>query len=90
MNDIEGLHLKELEEVWLLMNKHTADLTKNQFVNALTQALKCGDFQRFICYDKGQAVIYLPYRKVQELEARIKELETALRAVKEAVASHVP
>jgi len=90
MNEIKDLTTKAMEEVWLLVNKHTADLTKNQFVNALTQALKCGDFQRFICYDKGQAVIYLPYRKVQELEARIKELETALRAVKEAVASHVP
>lgn len=82
-----------------------ANLTEEQFVEALRQAIASGDFQRHVvvepvpkyqdvvwngevpigcsgvnqfavCVENRQAVTYLPYREVERLKARIKELET--------------
>jgi hypothetical protein len=56
-------------------------LTRDQFVEALMQAIKCGDFVKYVrVTDGAQQVIYLPFQREQELEGKIKELDTKLRA----------
>lgn len=61
-------------------------LTEEQFIEAMRQAVACGDFER-LCLQPSwdgenfihkQAVTYMPYRKVQELQSRIEELESRL------------
>ena len=54
------------------------ELTKEQLVKAFTQALKCGDFQRYVKTDGGQAVVYLPFSQEEQLRHRIEELEQKL------------
>lgn len=54
-------------------------LTKGQFVEALRQAILAGDFERQVVAGAGaQAIVYLPYRRCGDLEARIKRLERRL------------
>ena len=50
------------------------ELTEHQLAEAILQAIACGDFQKHIDRSGMQGVTYLPYRRVQELEAKIKEL----------------
>ena len=51
-------------------------LTEEQTVSALRQAIECGDFQRLVS-PHGQQVVYEPFRREQELLARIARLESA-------------
>ena len=68
---------KALEDVWARVSADVERLTKEQFIEALTQAIRSGDFMRFITVQGGgQSVTYEPFRKVRELEARISELES--------------
>lgn len=54
-------------------------LTKRQMAEAIRQALMCGDFVRYIrVTDYAQQIVYLPYAREQELESRIKTLESIL------------
>lgn len=54
-------------------------LTEQQFIEALRQALACGDFVRHICVDNGsQCVTYMPFRNEETSRARIEELERQL------------
>lgn len=54
-------------------------LTEQQLVSALKQAIQCGDFQRLVVgTSDAQQVIYVPYVREQELEARVKALEECL------------
>jgi hypothetical protein len=63
------------------LHTHENKLTREQFREAIAQAIKCGDFMRYVQVGHGaQAVVYLPYQREQELESRIKELDTKLRA----------
>lgn len=65
-----------MDEVWRRVSEDAEQLTKEQFIEALKQALRSGDFMRYICAgENSQCVTYEPFRKVQELEARIRELE---------------
>jgi len=67
---------KAVAGVWDRVSAEIERLTNEQFVEAVTQAIRCGDFMRFVIVDRGgQAVTYEPFRRVQELQARIKELE---------------
>lgn len=66
------------EEVYRAYNRELEKLTKQQFVEVLRQALASGDFMRHVLTGGGQRVTYLPYRRVDELEAKVKELEEAL------------
>jgi len=88
-NDWSAFHekaRKEIEEMASeIHKKHTAELeklTKEQFALALSQAIRCGDFQRVVLFDQSappldhtQAVTYLPYRRLKESEFRIFQLE---------------
>jgi hypothetical protein len=51
------------------------ELTERQVMEALRQALACGDFQALVEPCGGQAVTYIPFRDVERLKARIRELE---------------
>ncbi len=72
-----------------LVREHTiqiAGLTEQQLVSALKQAIQCGDFQRLVVgTSDAQQVIYVPYAREQELEARIKDLEVKLIAKRDAI-----
>lgn len=51
-------------------------LTENKFVECLMQAIECGDFQSCMSSDGEYfGMSYIPYRRVFELEQRIRELE---------------
>lgn len=67
--------------------KGVGKLTVEQLQSALIQAIACGDFQRHVQESSSpisigelsqeiyQAITYIPFRRVAELEARIVELE---------------
>jgi len=64
------------DEVFRAHSKIMEALTRDQFIKTLNQAIACGDFLRHVRVDTAsQAVTYLPYRREQELLARITELE---------------
>lgn len=61
-----------------LVKKHNfavASLTEVQLVDAVLQAFRSGDFIRHVTADGFQSVTYIPLRRVEELQARIRELE---------------
>lgn len=61
------------------------NLTVKQTADALAQAIAAGDFQRNVVVGTGaQQVIYIPFNRVQELEAQLSELRTAGRRVVDA------
>ena len=68
----------------LVREHHLMDeqLTENQLVEAMRQALACGDFQRLVS-PHGQAVVYLPFSREQHLQARIEELENERNTYKD-------
>jgi len=59
-------------------NLHIEGLTKQQFAAALKQAIEAGDFQRLILPNNVSTVVYVPYREVMNLKARIAALEARL------------
>ena len=69
-----------------LVTKHSIAceaLTEKQMVDALKQAIACGDFQRFVGTGKGQKVVYLPYAERERLNGRVKELERKILNIKD-------
>ena len=57
-------------------------LTKNQLASAICQALKCGDFVRYVTVDGlSQKVVYQPWSECERLRARINELEHQLMVI---------
>lgn len=66
-------------------NMAVEGLTRFQFCDVLKQMIASGDFMRVVRAGppEDQAVVYLPYRRVQELEARIRELEAEIERLKE-------
>jgi len=72
---------KKLEDLIRRYNLAVAELTENQFVSALRQAIACGDFTRLIRQeDSAQSVVYVPFAREQELRSRIARLERRLSA----------
>jgi Trk K+ transport system NAD-binding subunit len=54
--------------------------TKKQVMEALKQALLCGEFIRYVNVDNdAQQVVYIPFAREAELQNRIYELEKRLR-----------
>lgn len=70
---LEGI-ISELGREYL---KKVEGLTKEQFTEALKQAIACGDFMKQVVVsgELRQQVLYIPYAREKELQARIKELE---------------
>ena len=51
-------------------------LSEEKFVEVLMQAIECGDFEACLSSDGEYfGMSYVPYRRVYELEQRIKELK---------------
>lgn len=71
--------LHGIEEAAKLLNEQLniaiENLTKMQLAEALTQAICCGDFQRLVTTDGRQTVTYIPFRREQELQTRIEDLQ---------------
>ncbi len=54
-------------------------LTRIQLAKAFLQACACGDFHKVISVsNKGQSVIYIPYREYEKLRREIAELRSQL------------
>lgn len=78
------------EAIEKMVHEHnlTVDkLTELQLAEALRQAILCGDFIRLVQTDTSfpvhrQSITYIPFRREQELKARIQELESALEFYK--------
>jgi hypothetical protein len=78
-NDRLGILASAIEEATAEAFKAQDKLTKEQFVEALMQAIKSGDFMKYVRVgDHAQAVVYLPYQREQELETKNAELEAYL------------
>jgi len=74
------MNINELLEN-LIREKNIAieNLTREQVAEALKQAILCGDFTRFVQADSNaQQVVYIPYKREQELLNEIKDLKIAL------------
>jgi len=67
--------IKELAFKHQLSVEH---LTESQLVDAIRQAILCGDFQRQITTDNCQSVTYAPFRKLKDTES---ERDEALKEV---------
>jgi hypothetical protein len=56
-------------------------LTEQQFVEALKQAIASGDFQRHVRIDDirepAQSVVYVPYRDIEALKTELANLKKA-------------
>ena len=80
----EANQMKSLDEaIQDLVRKHALacnDLIEKQLVEAIRQAIACGDFQRHVCTsNSSQAVIYIPHAREAWLMGRIRELEAGLK-----------
>lgn len=65
-----------------VVKKHqleTDKLTERQLVQAIQEAIKCGDFVKLVRPDGAQCMIYEPYRAEHQLNARIAELLTKVQ-----------
>lgn len=70
---------KLIEEYSLAEEK----LTKEQFAQALSEAVASGDFIKYVrVTDNAQLVIYIPFARELELIDRINEPETELEVLK--------
>lgn len=62
-------------------------LTEEQFIEAMRQALACGDFMRYVHIDGScQSVTYEPFRECQSLRNRLKFFEQQMKAIYKLVA----
>ena len=64
-------------------------LTEIQLAEAIRQALLSGDFMRNVLHDGSkQAVVYIPFREVEELRHRYNELLYAVASKHEGETRH--
>lgn len=74
-HEVEAAIAKMIRERSIAVEK----LTERQMGDVILQAIKAGDFMVHVATDPDrQAVTYLPYRDVEALKARIRELEEEL------------
>jgi len=59
-------------------NLHMEGLIEKQLADAIRQALEAGDFQRLVLPNDASTVVYVPYREVMNLKAKIAALEARL------------
>jgi len=59
-------------------NLYIEGLTEQQFAAAIKQAIEAGDFHRLILPNDASTVVYVPYREVMNLKAKIAALEARL------------
>jgi len=68
-----------LERTIKEVNEGIELLTREQFKEALRQAIMSGDFERCVLVDGSASnVTYLPYRKANQLRKEVQELEEKL------------
>lgn len=102
MNSPEGYKHPTMEQAVDFIRKHLLavnTLTETQLAEAFRQALKAGDFVRYVVAapDNPQQVLYMPYREYERVNRLYQELlyavarkfpdetrhETALRYIRE-------
>lgn len=59
-------------------NLASETLTEEQLVKAIKEAIACGDFEKFICFD-GQSVCYIPFAQYDLMRSRNEFLEGEFR-----------
>lgn len=65
----------------LIQKYHLAsnELTERQIAHTILQMLACGEFTRYLVINSDkQTVVYLPYKREQELLSEIEELKLKL------------
>lgn len=70
-----------------MIRKHhlaVESLTEEQLANAIQQAIHSGEFVRHI-YEDAQGITYIPYREKFRLQLQVTQLQSALRAAREAL-----
>lgn len=70
---------EELRKVMEAKQVQIENLTRDQLVEAVMQAIQAGDFTTLIRQDGTQKVIYSPYARMRELQDKIFSLEVALK-----------
>lgn len=66
------------------VHKAEAELTRDQFIGLMFQAIASGDFIRQVRQgDRAQAMIYVPFAEQERLRSRIKELEDEIERLKD-------
>jgi len=76
---------KQLAELIEQNQIATENLTKDQFISAVKQAVACGDFTRLVTPTSGQAVVYHPYSQIQILKDKIEGLNRRLEEYRKMV-----
>jgi hypothetical protein len=78
---VETLSMQAAMQVYQrLLNKKIDDLTMEQTVDVIRQAIESGDFQRLIASDgRGQKVIYLPGSEAFRLRSENESLRERLK-----------
>lgn len=70
----------KLKELVRANNLAAEALTEEQLVEAIRQAILAGDFQRNVS-EYGQQVVYIPYREVERLKAKLSILERDMERI---------
>lgn len=67
---------------WIaLLHKKETELTRDQFIDLMFQAIASGDFIRQVRQgDNAQAMIYIPFAEQERLRTKIKEMEDNLES----------
>lgn len=82
MNNNDELLRLQLLEIIRSQQLAIANFTQQQFVEALTQAVKSGDFVRYVMMDLSsshrQAVAYIPFYDKQRLQSKVDSLTRRL------------
>jgi len=68
--------------------QNARELQEDQVIEAISQAIRSGDFVRYVQIEPGgekSAVSYIPFRENQSLKYRIEDLEGKLAVAREAL-----
>ena len=63
-------------------------LTREQFIHAVSCAVTAGDFMRLSTPDGAQTVIYSPYVRCRQLESENSKLTAQIEAIRQLVESY--
>lgn len=70
----------QMTEIIKRHNIATNNLTIEQMVVVIRQAIECGDIYRLVRQtDNAQQVVYVPFRESESLKSRVEQLKSALQ-----------
>jgi len=77
---------QKIAEIVRERNLAMENLAEEKFVEVLMQAIECRDFQSCLSSDGEYfGISYVPYRRVQELERKVKELRGNIEEISELI-----